>query len=280
MKSIKFILTNLILILLIIIGCNKTSDNIVDSQENKNQGQISDQPLTPEFDFFMPDSIPDIINKKALEMALSQKCSNIRLLQLKDTKNPTFHIYFFEDDLKGIAAYTAELNVGQKEINKLSQVSLPYDAESLEKTLTDTKCWTLATFYTGAYQSGTSFTFSQQTTTHGWYHKIAMNLSYSLGCCGGNYSGSLDNVITSHYWEDDCCSPYGRIARPIAVHVYDEINLDNSGSNYQYSTYSGDHRYHVYYPPVYSNHDGDWDGEGVDDMVSSIDMFYRVFTPS
>jgi len=235
----------------------------------------------------MPQAVPDIVNEYALKLASEGYYGNIRILGAWTPAERTFHILFYNDELEALKAYTIRVGAEKNSVEKVLQVNLPYqnlDELKLSKILTDTKCWDLATVYKGTSWTGDSFTFSQQTTTYGYYHKVIYDLSKSQSCCADNYDGSFNDAIYSHRWIDDYYSPEWRIARPICLHAFALKDRDKFGENsefelnYAYETGFG---IAYYYSSCFQvNEEYNW---GTCDVgggtASSLDMFYRVFSP-
>ena len=138
-------------------------------------------------------------------------------------------------------------------------------------------CWSLATFYEDTNQSGTSFRFSQTTTSNGWFHKIIYSLGVSQNCCAQNYTGNLDDKISSHKWVVHI--QYGHATSPHSTKVrawgfkYGETNL--SGPAYTFSS-SECLEYDNYANKTYNQ--GYPQGDSLNDTVSCIDMLYLVYT--
>jgi hypothetical protein len=289
-----FILVCLVFVVIFNNTCQKNENplnNMNPAPADSNQSGVLKSVL--EQDLFMPDAVPEIVNNRALEICVRFNYSNIRILGVKNSAKPVFHIFYFRDDLKGLKAFTLDLNNDKTSIIAEQEVSLPYDDSKLHKFLTDEKCWKLAKIYSEEYLSGYSFQFSQKTTTYGWFHKVIDNLALSAPCSNENYSGNFDNSISSHRWEDDYFSPQGRIAHPICFHVFEMINRNqDDGKHYKFEDLlkSRDTRFEQTEPlggychqvseeQRYSHILFD-DNTTLDNIVSSLDMFYRVFTPT
>jgi hypothetical protein len=160
---------------------------------------------------------------------------------------------------------------------------LPYES-NLSKSLSDYKCWELATIYSDPNYSGSSHTFTASTTTHGWYHRIIYDLDETDQGCGDNYSGNFDNSFSSHRWQDDYYSPQYRICRPVALHAFDKTNRDQSGDHYKWeeldSHYTGFDSSEPLGDSCHQlNQEASWSYRSMNDKASSLDMFFRVFTP-
>ena len=72
----------------------------------------------------MPDSIADVVNNRALDLALEFNYSNIRILGI-NSKEPSYHIFFYEDDLGGLKAFQITLDKSERSIVNEREVSYP-----------------------------------------------------------------------------------------------------------------------------------------------------------
>lgn len=286
----------LIVIITVVIfaGCQDSSNSVISVNNADTMSGTSLKKVTDD-ELFMPDYIPDVVNEKSVILALELNFSNVRILGVTDSKKPSYHFHFFDDDFIEQKAYVITTNKDEDKILNIEEVAKPYSVEYLAKTADDTKCWTLATIYDGYNRTGTAFTFSQTTKTYGWYHKVINKLYESAACCAVNYSGNLDNKIESHYWKDDYYSPAYRIARPISFHVFADINRVQSYGHVHYN-FMEQNPYYTGFSPAggpgsncyqlnvcydYSNvQDANGSGTYMHNIVSSLDMFYRVFTPT
>jgi len=281
------------IIFIFFVNCERSNTPLETKTSPNDIAKSNNLPKILETDLFMPDSIPDVVNNRALDLALEFNYSNIRILGIKNLKEPSYHVFFYEDDLGGLKAFQINLNKSEKTVVSEREVSLPYDSK-LPKPMDDYKCWDLATIYSDPYYSGSSFKFTASTTTYGWYHKVVNYLRLTNGCCGGQYPGTFDNIISSFTWKDEHYSPQYRICRPIGFHAFDEENRDNDGVDINWER--NDSHYAGFDPsaPLGDTcrqllEDFNWNDDEekiggiyitINNKASSLDMFFRVFTPS
>jgi len=259
-----------VLVFVIINNCDTSKQKIINPNDvqlsNTNNIQLK---LGP-WNLVMPDSIPSIVNKKALEIASKNYFGNIRILQADARDSIIFNILYFDDDGKEIKSLNVNLTAEQNKIIKVEDVSklIP----SIKKTSTYT-CWMLAYVYTGSNYSGYAIQFSQGHTTYGWYHKVIWDLRNAQACCAYYYNGLFNDCISSYYWEDDGPNVNGRIARPVNFKVWEHPNRTGRSWDWEIPKYTS-----LY--PVRNLHDTNFANDGCNNIVTSIDMFYRVFTPT
>jgi hypothetical protein len=270
------------MILIVSLSCQK-SENPVNSISPTQANQTSLKKVY-ESDLYMPDAIPDVVNTRALEISSKFGYENIRILGVSKTQKPVFHILYFKDNLLGLKAFTLELNDAETRIIIEEEVCVPYDASELQKPLDDYKCWKLATIYSGSNYSGNSFQFSQATTTYGWYHKVIDCLATTYVCCNGTYNANFNNAISSSYWCDDYYSPDGRIARAIALSAWKDCPKWGDKVVFGDEDWRKDTRFSetaqwgtVCRQTILAP---SWAAASFDDCASSLDMYYRVYTPT
>jgi len=259
------------------VACENNKNSLEPTKADQERSFVSGAMLAiDELQLFIPEFVPDVVNQEALDVAAKNSYSNIRIVGVKEEKNPTFLVNYFDDDLSNLQSFAITTDSEFKNIVEKKEVTLT-NKKSLGKPATS-YCWHLAIIYQDYYRTGNNFQFSQATTTYGWYHKVANNLSYSLGCCWGDYPGTFNNNISSFYWEDHDQIPLcGMIARPVCFHVFDRIIRDQGGDDKKFE----DKTKPTQYPPIYYLTCGDLSMvfPNMDNNISSIDMFYRVYGP-
>ncbi|HPG84538.1 MAG TPA: hypothetical protein PKY55_14735 [bacterium] len=151
----------------------------------------------------VPDSIPAVVDEAALKRAQELMCSGIRLLLIEPEKS--FLVSFFDPLTQDVTTEegiveSRIVNFDYKNNRILSESIASTEIHSLAKSFSYNICWSLAQVFEDADYSGDSFLFSQETSTTGYYHKIIYNLAQSQSCCWYNYSGTLNDCLSSHQW--------------------------------------------------------------------------------
>ncbi len=252
-----------------LFACGQENENSISDPttnlENTNQSEL----FYENQKFLMTDSIPNAVNEKALEIAGKNLYSNIKIVKVETKGNPTYNILYFNNN--GFADQS--FNVVLSKENRIKSVNqLQFQSRRLHKTAV-TLCWHLAKIYKGAGYTGDSFTFSQAAIDYGWFHKVIWNCANSQSCCGFDYLGNFNDQTSSFGWTDDRShySGYGYIARPVNFKIWEDANRggeDNDWEAGKPTSYSPRHT-------LDCSNLGSWDNR-----LSSIDMFYRVFTPT
>lgn len=264
---------------------------MIDTQKDENQDQITVQVMSAGLDFFMPDSIPEIVREKAFELAFQNKYSNYRILQVRGEQESTFNIlYFKENDMDMLKSVNVSLNENENTVSSIMNVTDAH-LSFLRKGVSETAvCWKLGDMCdTSPFNISYAFQFGQSAISYGWFSKVIYDLrNDQLQCCCGDeyyYYASLHNLndkISSNRWRDDRSnySAVGRIARPYRLSIYKGSDAQGTKKRWTASGYSSN-----YYNPERSidivNYD-DWnyeDGTSCNNSVTSILFEYRVFTP-
>lgn len=224
----------------------------------------------------VPDTIPAAVDEAALKKAQDLMCSGIRLLLIEPEKS--FLVSFFEPinqehSQEGIVENWV-IKFDYKNNLIISETITSPEVGSLAKPLTYSVCWQLAEIFKDANYSGDSFTFTQETTTTGYYHKIIYNLAQSQSCCWYDYPGNLNDCLSSHRWS---YRDEGTIYTMVPDNFKVWRDAQRSGPNHTFDANGSGCNRHCF--------DDNWTDETwldglvyvtINDKVSSIDMSYRV----
>lgn len=266
------------ILFILMISCNQETPNELGKMSDVSS-KISDQ-VVQVSSLVVPTTIPDKIDSLALLHAGKIGCDGIRMLLAESEKgNSSYFISFFTDTdgIKEEALYSLEgeakiLNQGEREhLNGI------LGADKLAKGATN-PCWNLTylfenTNYDSVY--GDYFQFSQQTLSTGYFHKVINRLGSPANCCAGNFSGGLNNLVSSHLWANQ--TKYGKRMVVDKLKVWD--GTYRSGDSYTFTSTSAHHDsdwsnnekcWYVPWPP----YEDCWE---IDNDVSSVDMMYYVY---
>lgn len=235
-----------------------------------------------QIEFSVPQNVTEELDSLVLIQAKNYECDGIRILAT-NLDSFSFLISYFTDDegIKAEELYSAD--IGFNQLNQSQSTILASkigDYTLRKKNPVDNEacyfCWPLAQFWVDANYSGTCFQFSQEATSTGYYHKIIYNLSSSAPCCADNFSGGLNNIISSHRWDNEVICHLRTSVHQIKV--WEEPNISGPSYTFTSSKAHYDNNYidedfcdWVLYttPPMYICYT-------LNDKVSSIDMMYYV----
>jgi len=190
-----------IIFVMLLGGCTKgpveLEDN-VKSQSDEPRAEIMETVLS------VPESIPEHVDDIAVAEAVKDGFDGIRILAASSVESETKYLVSYFND--GNTEFEKELLIAEdgaiEHLNESERIYLKksWEGRSLKKGAKSAFniCWELAEFGDGTYLSGTKFHFSQTTISDGWFHKIIYNLGSSQNCCETNYSGNLNDKISSH----------------------------------------------------------------------------------
>jgi hypothetical protein len=224
------------------------------------------------YELIMPTSVPDVVNDYVIKVAKDKDVNNFRILQVKN-EPMTYNLLCYSEEKNSQYAFNLKLNSSQNELKEI--IVIPIDNNKLKKTNTWT-CWNLVAIFPYLHFGGDSYLFTQSTTTYGWYHKTIKSLVRNLGdwgCCSGMpLTSDYNDHVNSFDWYDNGPNTDGRIARPAALHLFENENYSGIDQLFevdpQYNSSTPLCR--LQYTTV---------GK-VQDKVTSLDIFYRVFTPT
>ncbi|MBN2008927.1 hypothetical protein JW960_06245 [candidate division KSB1 bacterium] len=273
----------LVPLLLFFSFCEKNASDINTSSDMNSKND--DVLKISELKLINPESIPSIVNEKALEIARKNRYTTIRILQVADSKTPTFNIYYPETDQYEMKSYNIELDLECKTALTLKDVTQLHmqllNTLAIAKPTYET-CWDLATIFPYANYSGTPFRFSLYKSyygyPYGWWHKIIYSLLWNNGdwnmCNVPLTDDRYNDLVNSFQWSDDGPDDNGRIARPVSISLFE--HEDRQGDEESW-TIPHTPIYSTLYPvrSINSSSVGN-----VTNKVTSIDMFVRVFTPT
>ena len=165
-----------IVIIILIAGCQTTDDTIHNSPASQKEPAL--QASATVLNFFMPDSIPEVVWEKASEISLQNKFANCRILQVENSKSPTFNIYYFSDDgAEVLKSFNVFLSTASSKIDSVVDVT-NFFSGSLKKALDEPiVCWDLGDMCKySPYQQYYAFVFGQSAQGYGWFSKTIFDL--------------------------------------------------------------------------------------------------------
>lgn len=278
MKKIIFAAMILYILVVLLSSCNQESPNKLEKTEEISS--ISDEVINVSC-LAIPESVPENVDSLAVVRAGKIGCDGIRVLlaESKTGSNSYFVTFFTDTDgIKEEALYSLEGEVKILNEYESEHLNSIFVRDKIAKTAT-VPCFKLAYLFENPnYDStyGAFFQFSQQPLTTGYFHKIIDRLGSPANCCAGNFSGGLNNLVSSHLWANESKGGYRTVVDKLKV--WDDTYT--RGYNYTFTSTS-------------AHHDSDWsDNERcwplpwppyvecweIDDDVSSVDMMYYVYT--
>lgn len=221
----------------------------------------------------VPDSIPEAVDEVALKKADQLGCDGIRLLLVSANGADCYYYVTFLSDKEKIKEdlFIAQsgdiMDITEADRQKITSLETNL---LIEAGITCDPCWSLATVWKDAYYSGSSFQFSQQTYSTGYFHKVINDLGAWASGCTVPFNGGFDNCISSHQWGNQTACGYRTVVDRMKVWT----RQNRSGDSY---TFTGTKAYHdnnwideTYLDPLGFPHT-------INDEISSIDMMYYVY---
>lgn len=264
--------TSILFIFLIILACQQNTP----TSANNNLDNPANTPMSTITALAVPDSIPAVVDEAALKKAQELHCSGVRLLLIEPDKS--FLISFFDPldqttPQEGIIE-SRVITFDYRNSRIISDTIASSEIIALAKPSFYNVCWLLAEIFEDADYEGDSFTFSQETTGTGYFHKIIYNLAQGQSCCYEDYPGTFNDCLSSHRWS---YRDEGTIYTMVPDNFKVWRDAQRSGPNHNYDAQRSGCDSHCY--------DDNWIDETwldglvyvtINDKVSSIDMSYWV----
>ena len=270
----KFWFINWTIILAVVMGCSKTGDNILEKSSNNSVSSTKQK-----YKLFVADSlesIPDFVDDKVLDLAQEKKYEHIRVLKIDSEKSNKYHVTFFTPNLEPLEAKELVAYPSSKKVLSINKIDIRdpscqgefYLGNSLKKTTID--CWPLAEFYEHAGHSGDGFNFKYSYGIGHW-HTIIYNLGSSWSGCGGSSypANYLQDKISSHYWVGEAYAYWPLFQYPRHITVWQKAYRQGRSKKWGAKWIRG--------TGMVIN-DGNYSNHGVNDMVSSIQMTFDVYS--